>query len=258
MSHAQIIVGEADSVRAYARVIACAVNCLEFSKQTTPCGSCISCKVFETGNHPDTFYVTKTKQSGIGVDDVRSQIISPMSTKPFSYNFKVFIIDKAETLTPAAQSALLKTIEEPAPYGFFLFLAPHVHNFLPTILSRCHVHKISGYSQTPHNQELKTVAQEIIDIINSCDILGALTLYKKFEPYKESKENLQELLDLIYHIYGEEISKSTRAGGLPQQEWLNAISAITHTKAVLSQNGNTQLAIELMLINIVSRKGQQT
>ena len=246
MAHAQILIGDGDVVRSHAHVLAKGVNCL--AKAATPCGTCTSCKLFEAGNHPDTFYVTKTKQS-IGVDDVREQIVAPMSTKPFSHNYKVFIVDKAETLTPAAQSALLKTIEEPAPYGFFLFLAPHAHNFLPTILSRCHLHKLGGESALP-DPELQALAQEIADSAHGLDVLGAFQLYRKFEPFKESKEVLQELLDLIYHAFGRKISGSAKAGQQPKQEWLNATSAITHAKNVLSQNGNTQLAIELMLVDM--------
>ena len=250
MSHAQILVGEAENVRIHAHVLAKGVNCLDAGEQGTSCGKCLSCKVFESNNHPDTFYVQKTKQSGIGVDDVRDQIIVPMSTKPYGYNYKVFIIDKAETLTPAAQSALLKTIEEPAPYGVFLFLAPHVHNFLPTILSRCHVYKVRGSEAANRNPELQALAGEIVDSIHDSDILRAFSQYKRFEPYKESKETLQALLDLMYLSYGEKITWAAKAGQAPRQEWMNATSIITHTKNVLSQNGNTQLAIELMLAKL--------
>jgi len=251
MSHAQILVGDSDTVRSHARVLAKGANCLQNMESKTPCGGCTSCKLFEAGNHPDTFYVTKTKQS-IGVDDVREQIVAPMSTKPFAYSYKVFIVDKAETLTPAAQSALLKTIEEPAPYGLFLFLAAHSHNFLPTILSRCHLHKLSSDTSTAPNPELQALAQEIADSAHNLDILDAFQMYRRFEQYKESKETLQELLDLIYHAFGKKISDSARAKQQPKQEWLNATSAITHAKNVLSQNGNTQLAVELMLMDMTS------
>jgi len=241
-------VGETDSVRALARILAKGINCVETTDKETPCGQCISCRVFETGNHPDTFYVIKTKQNSIGVDDVREQIIEPMSTKPFGYNYKVFIIDKSETLTPAAQSALLKTIEEPAPYGFFLFLAPNAHHFLPTILSRCHLRKV--YGKVNPNPELLALAKEITDTAHNLDIIDAFAWYRKFEPYKESKEALLELLDSIYHAYGEKITDSSRVGQIPPEEWLNAVSAVAHTKDVLSKNGNTQLAIELMMTKL--------
>ena len=246
MSHAQVLVGDAEQTRARAHVLAKGVNCLNTADRRQPCNDCISCKTFEVGNHPDTFYVTRTKQTSIGVDDVRDQIIAPMSTKPFSYNFKVFIIDKADTLTPAAQSALLKTIEEPAPYGVFLFLAPHEHNFLPTVLSRCQLIKITGVTSTDENPQLQELAQEIADNAHTWDILTAFANYKKFEPYKD-KENLAELLDLLYRAFGEKITAS------PNDNLIKAISAITHAKSVLARNGNTQLAIELMLVEFCNQ-----
>jgi len=254
VGHAQILVGEADSVRAHANAIAKELNCLG-SEQGTFCGACLSCRVFESNNHPDTFYMQKTKQTGIGVDDVRNQIIEPMSTKPFRYKYKVFIIDKADTLTPAAQSALLKTIEEPAPYGFFLFLAPHLHNFLPTILSRCHVVKVANTATVACNPELQAFAAKLVDSLENLDTLGAFLKYRMFEPYKE-KETLYELLDIMYMQYGSKISQAVKVGLAPRQGWLKATSIITDTKNVLSQNGNVQLAIELMLARLSVEKEQ--
>ena len=47
------------------------------------------------------------------------------------------IIDEAEKMTPAAQNALLKTIEEPPEYVVIMLLSSHEESFLQTILSRC-------------------------------------------------------------------------------------------------------------------------
>jgi len=207
--------------------------------------------VFESGNHPDTVYVIGTKTSGIGVDDVREQIIYPMATKPFKYKYKVFIVDKAETLTPAAQNALLKTIEEPAPYGVFLFLAPNTHSFLATMLSRCTLQKLNFKTDSKEPDPVLTAfAKEISDTVHNMDILEAFALYRRFEPFKESKETLQELLSLLYSYYGEKITKAVKLNQPPQESWFNATKIIAHTKKVLSKNGNTQLAIELMLAKI--------
>ena len=248
MSHAQILVGEGEAVRARALVLAKGANCLNSNDESSPCNTCKSCNLFDAGNHPDTFYVVKTDRASIGVDDVREQVIAPMSTKPYSYNYKVFIVDHAETLTPAAQSALLKTIEEPAPYGFFLFLAPNEHNFLPTILSRCFLHKISGSPPEQRTGKMQEFAKQIADTAHTWDILTAFAMYRGFDEYKE-KEALQRLLDEIYLCYGRKIS-SVEGGAQPPQFWLNATKTITKTKQILSQNGNTQLAIELMLTDL--------
>ena len=241
------------------------LNCSSGSKSDdSPCGICLSCRTFDSGSHPDTFFVTGTKQSGIGVDDVREQIIGPIVLKPFRYDYKIFIVEKAETLTPAAQNALLKTIEEPAPYGVFLFLAPHIHHFLPTVLSRCVLQKVQNGShggldgikgQTRNgeiNKDLLALAEKTAAKVGRMDTWEAFALYRDNIAGIEKKD-LNEFLDLLYTCVGKEVSESANKKVKAPDTWINAAEAIVRTKRILAQNGNTQLAIELMFQKIGSK-----
>ena len=98
---------------------------------------CRSCIQFESGNHPDVRYVTHEKPASIGVDDVRSQISGDIMIKPYNGRYKVYIVDDAELMTPQAQNALLKTIEEPPSYAVLIFLTSSPESLLATIRSRC-------------------------------------------------------------------------------------------------------------------------
>ncbi len=100
-----------------------------------PCGQCRSCKQVDSGNSPDLFRVTHEKQA-ISVEDVRSQIVSPMGIKPYESEYKIFIVDEAEKMNSAAQNALLKTFEEPPEYGIIILLTENADAFLETIRSR--------------------------------------------------------------------------------------------------------------------------
>ena len=245
--HAYILEGgHADRV-AMGRAFAKGLNCM--AGRQDPCGECLSCRVFESGNHPDIFFVTGTKATGIGVDDVREQIVQPMATQPFKYRYKVFVVDKAETLTPAAQNALLKTIEEPAPYGVFLFLATHTHTLLPTLLSRCVLVKL-GESEIEPIAELQSLAEEVASTIAGLDIVETMKLYRRFEPYKESRESISHLLDMLYLSYAKRITQGVATGNSLEKTWFDSIAAIRHTKQALALNGNFQLAIELMLLKL--------
>ncbi|MCL2527470.1 MAG: hypothetical protein FWE42_03545 [Defluviitaleaceae bacterium] len=246
--HAYILEGEATETLALGQAFAKGLNCLA-SQEVNPCGQCLSCRVFESGNHPDIFYVKGTKTTGIGVDDVRDQIVMAMTTQPFRYKYKIFIVDKAETLTPAAQNALLKTIEEPAHYGVFLFLATGVHTLLPTLMSRCVLVKLGETAKTP-NAEHEALAEEIAGNINRMDILETLALYRRFEPYKESRESMTQQLDMLYLAYARRISQAASKGEPQCKQWHDSISAVQHTKQVLAQNGNFQLAVEMMLLRL--------
>jgi len=252
--HAYIFEGEADERLALGRAFAKGLNCLNrLDGPGEPCSQCLSCRVFESGNHPDIFYVTGTKATGIGVEDVRTQITQEMATQPFKYRYKIFIIDKAETLTPAAQNALLKTIEEPAPYGVFLFLATHVHSLLPTVLSRCVLIKLGEKLREPDLKQ-EALAEEIADNIVQMDILETLALYKRFEQYKESRESMGQMLDMLYLSYARRINQAAKRNVSANKLWFDSIAAIQHTKQVLAQNGNFQLAVELMLLRLSGAK----
>lgn len=140
-SHAYILTGEAGMGRkSLANAFAMTLQCE--NGETEPCGTCHSCKQFLSGNHPDVIYVRHEKPASIGVDDVREQVVDDVAVKPYSSPYKIYIIDDAELLTPQAQNALLKTIEEPPEYAVIFFLTTNAESFLPTILSRCTVLKL--------------------------------------------------------------------------------------------------------------------
>ncbi len=141
VSHAYILTGEAGMGRkSLANAFAMALQCE--AGGSDPCGVCHSCRQFLSGNHPDVIYVRHEKAGSIGVDDVRGQIINDVEIKPYSSPYKIYIVDQAELLTPQAQNALLKTIEEPPEYAVLFFLTTNAEAFLPTILSRCTVLKL--------------------------------------------------------------------------------------------------------------------
>ncbi len=135
ISHSYILAGD-DGIgkmtlsQSFARALLCE------SASEDSCGKCHSCVRFDTGNHPDVIYVHHEK-SGIGVDDVRSQLVNDIQIKPYDGGYKIYIIDEAELMTPAAQNAILKTIEEPPSYAVIMLLTTNEALFLPTILSRC-------------------------------------------------------------------------------------------------------------------------
>ena len=136
VSHAYIINGERFSGKEFiAGIFAMTLQC---EKQgTDPCMECHSCKQAVTGNQPDIIRVTHEKPNSIGVDDVRTQINEDVAIKPYSSPYKIYIVNEAEKMTPQAQNALLKTLEEPPEYAVILLLTTNLNSLLPTIQSRC-------------------------------------------------------------------------------------------------------------------------
>ncbi len=136
VSHAYIINGERYCGKEFiANVFAMALQCEE--PGSDPCNECHSCRQAITRNQPDIIYVTHEKPNTISVDDIRAQVTTTVSIKPYSSKRKVYIISESEKMSPQAQNALLKTLEEPPAYVVIILLTDNVNALLPTIQSRC-------------------------------------------------------------------------------------------------------------------------
>jgi DNA polymerase-3 subunit delta' len=79
-----------------------------------------------------------TSRKSIGADDIRG-VIADCYIRPFSGEYKVYIIEDGDTLTPQAQNALLKILEEPPSYVIFILCVTNPGLIVPTVLSRSRV-----------------------------------------------------------------------------------------------------------------------
>ena len=147
VSHAYILNGERGSgKKMVANLFAMTLLCETGDNE--PCGKCHSCKQAESGNHPDIIRVTHEKPNSISVDDIRTQVNNTVDIKPYQGPYKVYIIPQADMMTPQAQNAILKTIEEPPSYAVFLLLTENAETLLPTINSRCVMLKLRNIKDT--------------------------------------------------------------------------------------------------------------
>ena len=90
-----------------------------------------------SGNHPDVILVTHDKPESIGVEEIRTQVNDTADIRPYMAEKKIYIINEAEKLTPQAQNALLKTLEEPPSFVVIMLLCTDEKKLLSTISSRC-------------------------------------------------------------------------------------------------------------------------
>ncbi len=135
-SHAYIFEGEKGLLKhSSARLFAAALSCQ--NRAVSPCGSCPCCVGAKADTNPDIIYIDREKdKKTIGVDQIR-RITEDVAVKPFYSDRKVYIINEGEALTPEAQNAFLKTLEEPPEYAVFIIVAEKSEVLLPTVLSRC-------------------------------------------------------------------------------------------------------------------------
>lgn len=124
-------------------------------------------------NHPDTFWYsqildevskkeTRDPSNGkVGARwiDAMRELIRKLQMTPMVSQYKVAIIDDAQKLNDEAQSALLKTLEEPKEDTVIILIVPNEEVLLPTIVSRAQVVRFGPLSL----DEIKQIVPKATD-----------------------------------------------------------------------------------------------
>ena len=119
------------------------------------CGSCQSCRLIDSGTHPDHHVITrqliryhdktgKSKGIDLSIQVLRPELIEPAGRKSSRGHGKAFIVEEAHLMNAAAQNGILKTLEEPPGSSedrgtLIILLADQPESLLATIRSRCRV-----------------------------------------------------------------------------------------------------------------------
>lgn len=115
-----------------------------------PCGECRSCRLMESGGHPDFHLIERglhklhpvrvirnSKGLQLVVGLIRHFLINPATVAPTLGRRRVFVVRDAERMNEEAQNALLKTLEEPPGRACIILVTSAALRLLPTIRSRC-------------------------------------------------------------------------------------------------------------------------
>ena len=109
-----------------------------------PCRVCRACRLVDGGGHPDLHRlgpVGPGRQVVIGGPDAKFRgvrdLIGELFLMPVEGGARVAIIEGADRMNEDAQSALLKTLEEPPAGVTIVLCADQEARLLPTVRSRC-------------------------------------------------------------------------------------------------------------------------
>ncbi len=109
-----------------------------------PCRACRACRMVDGGGHPDLHRLAPAgpgRQVVIGGPDAKYRgvrdLITDLALMPAEGGSRVAIVEGAERMNDDAQSALLKTLEEPAAGVTIALCADQEDRLLPTVRSRC-------------------------------------------------------------------------------------------------------------------------
>ncbi len=141
--HALLLEGPAGcGKKTLARMIAAAAVCSDTAHP--PCGQCEGCRKANEGIHPDIEEITGSGASNsFHIDRIR-EVREGAYILPNEAPKRVLILCDAHTMTPQAQNALLKILEEPPKHLVFILTCENRAQMLATIRSRTQAITLSG------------------------------------------------------------------------------------------------------------------
>lgn len=208
LPHAFLIGGPSGSGKStLATEMAAAINCLAGDDSSSlPCGACNNCRRIYEGNFPDLKILSKKKDKAtLGVEAVKD-FREDMFLSSTEAEFKIYVIDNAECMTPEAQNALLKVLEEPPKSVIIILLATECDRILTTIKSRAQYIAMARFNE----EEMESILLDRSDearsmqigdkerfkaVIMSAD--GRIGVAQNLLSRKSSEENFEEFTETV-------------------------------------------------------------
>jgi DNA polymerase III gamma/tau subunit len=166
------------------------------------------------------FELMEFNYNNILVDDARD-IIDFANRKIGTYKKSIFFI-KANSINHQAQSALLKSLEEPTSGLHFFFVLPELNNILPTVLSRAFVvHE--------ENENQKIVDEKFLKLNVAEKIKYVENLAAEIKDEKKTKQDAINFVDSLIEILNNNLDF--------KKQFPKKMTEILELRSFISDNG---------------------
>lgn len=179
-------------------------------------------------------------EKAMGIEDVRN-IQKSILLKPFKGKTKAVIIEAYENITPEAQNAMLKILEEPPANTIIIISVSKKELMLPTILSRCKIIALKEKEEPTANQDIAKF-NGILNIIFNGDVGDKLKIAQDVAKNKEEAVWLEKMTIFVREKMIEEYNES---------KYLMFLKSLQKTyMAIKSTNVSKRAALENLFLSI--------
>lgn len=205
--------------------------------------------------------VIEPEKNSITIDKIRD-IAKFVSTKPFESNNKVVLIKQADLMRTEASNALLKNLEEPKPFVYFILLTDNKNKLLKTIISRC---QVINYLSERENEEFDY--SQILDILDKSMGQNLMTMLDSKEYLSNFQKETDVLFDFLMEFYSSFLKfVKTRDGSFLNKDFVklyrkypkaneriivDTLDKIESVRGYFKVNANFELSMEELLLYIM-------
>jgi len=195
--------------------------------------------------------INHARPKSISIDEIREGLIDTIGTRPVGCTHKVYLIPDAQLMTPSAQNALLKTLEEPPEYARIVLITDNSQSLLETVRSRCV--RISDRGEPAGADEADAAANrkyfaEIFDGDRDTDSVRAAEIAR--EIIARGPDGPGEFIDAIREFLLSRAGSRPGPSDIRKGRPVRAEEALCKAEQRLKFNVNAELTLEMMLMEI--------
>ena len=173
-------------------------NCLVCRGNQKPCGVCPDCVKAQGKGHPDIFTTDgkKGKSNTFSVDAIR-EIRDDAFIIPNESDKKIYVLKNGQNMNEQSQNAILKILEEPPSYVFFIIVTTSKSTMLETVLSRVQVFSLLSDEEKITEKEMTIVKNMVSAIIN----INEIDLMEQTAVFVKNNQLARTILSLLTEVF---------------------------------------------------------
>ena len=232
-------------------------NCLVCRGNQKPCGVCPDCVKAQGKGHPDIFTTDgkKGKSNTFSVDAIRA-IRDDAFIIPNESDKKIYVLKNGQNMNEQSQNAILKILEEPPSYVFFIIVTTSKSTMLETVLSRVQVFSLLSDEDKITEKEMTIVKNMVSAIMN----VNEIDLMEQTAVFVKNNQLARTILSLLTEVFRDALviksgfsrefrfskESETLSNGLTSKSLMNLITVCDDLINSIDRNCNNNLLVVRM------------
>lgn len=205
-------------------------------------GMCPACRQFEAGTYPDLHVLAPELKASITIEQVRALIHSLSLGLYYTHGTRIVIITSAHSLTPQAQNALLKVVEEPPVSTMFVLVTDQPDALLDTIRSRCaHIYFAPTNEREQDATELNPELAQSVERFDAMSPFERLLLATRIA-------SIDGQADIFGRLLHEDTVQKLIDNTADAPKLARRMAALDHFRTYCQGNVATKVALECLML----------